>query len=93
MNNIYTIIEFDENDKWFVINEITYNQNEYSYLIKITNDESDFIEEYKVVKTIKEKEEEYFLEIKDKELLKNIIPLLTNIPKDIIENPKKYLNN
>lgn len=93
MNNIYTIIEFDENDKWFVINEIIYNQNEYSYLIKLTNDEKDFIEEYKVVQNIKENGEEYFLEIKDKELLKNIIPLLTNIPKEILENPKKYLNN
>jgi len=44
-SGLYTIVEFDENDKWFVIGETIYNDEKYNYLIRVTPDETDFIEE------------------------------------------------
>ena len=42
---MYTIVEFDDNNKWFVISEKEINNIKYSYLIRVNSAEDDFIDE------------------------------------------------
>ncbi len=90
-SGLYTIIEFDKDDKWFVISEIVYNNEVYNYLIRVTADESDFIEDFMVVKCIKNGEDEYFDTVTDKALLKVIIPRLVEGTEALVNNPEKFL--
>lgn len=90
-SGLYTIIEFDENEKWFVIGETTYNNEKYNYLIKLTSDESDFIEDFMVVKCSISNNEEYFDMVKDKEILNKVVPLLIPDTDELLRKPKEAL--
>ncbi len=90
-SGLYTIIEFAENDKWFVIGETTYNDEKYNYLIKVTPDENDFIEEFMTVKCIMNNGEEYFDEVTDQAILKEIMPKLIPNLDELLQNPKEAL--
>lgn len=88
---IHTIIELND-EKWFVISETTYEQKEYNYLIKINDDETDFLDEFMVVQCIKTKDGEYFDVVRDKELLLKIMPLMVPEAKEVLEDPKKVIS-
>lgn len=88
---LYTIIEFGKNDKWFVINETIYNNEVYNYLIRVTSDETDFIEDFMVVKCIKKGSLEYFDTVTDKDVLKTVIPKLLEGVEDLINDPNEAL--
>ena len=90
-SGLYTIIEFAENDKWFVIGETTYNGENYNYLIKVTPDETDFIEEFMTVKCLNVNGEEYFDEVKDQNILKEIMPSLIPGVEELLKNPEEAL--
>ena len=75
-SGLYTIIEFDDNDKWLVIGETIYKDDKYNYLIKVTPDETDFIADFMTVKCINDGNEEYFDVVQDKDVLKEIMPIL-----------------
>ncbi len=90
-SGLYTIIEFDENDKWFVIGETVYNNEKYNYLIKVTPDETDFIEEFMTVKCITNNGEEYFDQVTDQAILKEILPQLIPDLAELLQNPKEAL--
>lgn len=88
-SGLYTIIEFDSNDKWFVIGETVYADEKYNYLIRLTPDETDFIEDFMVVKCIINNGEEYFDVVKDKGILNNIVPLLVPNTEELLKNSKE----
>lgn len=90
-SGLYTIIEFDENNKWFVLSETIYNNEIYEYLIKVNKEEDDFIEDFMVVKCIIQKEEEYFSIVKDKDTLAHVLPKLIPGTEAILKNPKEAL--
>ncbi len=90
-SGLYTIIEFDKDDKWFVISETVYNNEVYNYLIRVTADESDFIEDFMVIKCIKNGEDEYFDTVTDQALLKVIVPKLVGGTNELVNNPEKFL--
>jgi len=90
-SGLYTIVEFDENDKWFVIGETIYNDEKYNYLIRVTPDETDFIEDFMVVKCFNDNGEEYFDVVKDSEVLKVITPLLIPNIDELLKKPKEAL--
>ena len=90
-NGLYTIIEFTEKDKWFVIGETTYNNEVYNYLIKLTPDGSDFVKEYRVVKCQINNGKENFITINDREILKQIMPSLIPNLDELLKNPKESL--
>ncbi len=90
-SGLYTIIEFDDNDKWFVIGETIYNNDKYNYLIRLAPDESDFIEEFTVVKCLSSNGMEYFDIVKDKAILNTIIPLLIPNTEDLLKKSKEAL--
>ncbi len=47
---LFKILDFLDGNKWFVIAETTYNNQNYKYLIKVTDDEEDFKDEFKLIK-------------------------------------------
>lgn len=69
-----TIVEFDENNKWFVISEKEINNIKYSYLIRVNDEENDFLDEYAVVKSIFKNGDEYMEIVRDN--LDEIVPIL-----------------
>ena len=62
---MHTIVEFDENNKWFVISEKEINNIKYSYMIRVNNTEDDFIDEYAVVRSVYKNGEEYMEVVND----------------------------
>jgi len=91
-NGLYTIIEFDEDDKWFVISETSYNNETYEYLIRVNKEEDDFIEDFMVVKCVIQGDEEYFETIQDREILSIVIPKLIPGTESLLKNPKETLS-
>ena len=94
-NGLYTVVEFDDNDKWFVMAEKIIDGIKYSYMIRVNQSEDDFIDEYQVVKSIYDGKDEYMDTISGDEL-KRIMPILVPEVKNLIEHPEKLkdlLNN
>jgi len=90
-SGLYTVIEFDEDNKWFVLSEVTYNNTVYEYLIKINKAEDDIIEEFMVVKCAYKDGEEYFAIVRDKHILKKVLPKLIPGAESILKNPKESI--
>ncbi len=87
-NGLHTVVEFGDNDKWFVLAEKVIDGSKYSYLIRITNDEDDFIDEYQVVKSYFDGDDEY-MDVVTGEDLKRIISLLVPETKEFIDHPER----
>lgn len=87
-NGLYTIVELS-GEKWFTIAETMYLGNKFQYVIKVTPDESDFINEFKVIKCIYKDGVEYCGEVVNENTLKAVIPLLMPDAKEYIDNPDK----
>lgn len=88
MDGLYTIVELDDG-KWFVAAEKNIDDVKYSYLIKVNDNEDDFIDEYKVVKSFYIDDDEYMDLIDDKELLGKIVPILVPESSNFIKNPSE----
>lgn len=94
-NGLYTVVEFDDNDKWFVMAEKVIDGIKYSYMIRVNQSEDNFIDEYQVVKSVYDGNDEYMDTISGDEL-KRIMPILVPEVKNLIEHPEKLkdlLNN
>ncbi len=89
MNGLYTTIEFDENDKWFVAFENTIDGAKYSYLVKVNESGDDFLDEYKVMKSYFSGNDEYMDEVTDAKLLSEIMPILVPETSEYLKNPEK----
>lgn len=76
MGGLFTLVEFDEGDKWFVTAEKEIDGFKYSYLIRVNDAEDDFIDEFQLVKSSYDNGEEYMETVVDKEEEKRIIPIL-----------------
>ena len=90
---MYTVVEFDENNKWFVISEKEINNIKYSYLIRVNSAEDDFIDEYAVVKSVYKNGEEFMEVVNDG--LDKIVPILVPDSLEYINDSdklKKMLN-
>ena len=86
MNDLYKIIEINDGKKWFIVSRTLYKNEWYSYLIRLNENEDDFLDEYRIMKTIIKENMEYVQVIKNKETLKAVIPLL-------LPDVNKYLAN
>lgn len=94
-NGLHTVVEFDENDKWFVLAERVIEGIKYSYLVRVSKEENDFIDEYQFVKSYFNGDDEYMDVVKGEEL-KKIVPILVPEAREYIEHPeelKDLLNN
>ena len=94
-NGLYTTVEFDDNDKWFVIAEKVIDGSKYSYMIRLNQSEDDFIDEYQVVKSYFDGNDEY-MDLVNGDELRKVVPILVYDAKELIKNPeriKELLNN
>ncbi|MBR3898418.1 MAG: hypothetical protein IKJ43_03970 [Bacilli bacterium] len=90
MGGLFTLVEFDEGDKWFVTAEKEIDGFKYSYLIRVNDTEDDFIDEFQLVKSFYENGEEYMETVVDIEEEKKILPIL--IPEaDTISKDEELL--
>ena len=87
-NQMYTIVELS-GAKWFVISETVYNNNKFQYVIKLTPDEKDFINEFKVIKCLYKDSQEYCGIVTNQETLNVVVPMLMPEAKEYIDNPEK----
>ena len=94
-NGLYTTVEFDDNDKWFVIAEKVIDGSKYSYMIRLNQSEDDFIDEYQVVKSYFDGNDEY-MDLVNGDELRKVVSILVDDAKELIKNPeriKELLNN
>ena len=94
-NGLYTTVEFDDNDKWFVIAEKVIDGSKYSYMIRLNQSEDDFIDEYQVVRSYFDGNDEY-MDLVNGDELRKVVPILVDDAKELIKNPeriKELLNN
>lgn len=89
MSGLHTLIEFEEGGKWFVAAEKLIDDVKYSYLVRVTDSEDDFLDEYQLVKSVDADDGEYMVTIKDKNEEERIIPILIPGSFDIAEEFKK----
>ncbi len=87
-NGLHTVVEFDENDKWFVLAEKMIDGSKYSYLVRVNQSEDDFIDEYQVVKSYFSNGDEY-MDVVNGDELRKVVPLLIPEAKEYIEHPEK----
>lgn len=87
-NGLHTVVEFDENDKWFVLAEKVIDGSKYSYLVRVNQSEDDFIDEYQVVKSYFSNGDEY-MDVVNGDELRKVVPLLVPEAKEYIEHPEK----
>ena len=87
-NGLYTVVEFDDNDKWFVIAEKVIDGSKYSYMIRVNQNEDDFIDEYQVVKSYFNGNDEY-MDVVNGDELKRIMAILVPEAKELIEHQEK----
>ena len=85
-SGLYTIVEFDDNDKWFVMYEKEIDGIKYSYLIRVNQNEDEFIDEYQFVKSDYDGDEEY-MEVVTGDELKRIAPLLVPETQELLKHP------
>ena len=85
-SGLYTIVEFDDNDKWFVMYEKEIDGTKYSYLIRVNQNEDDFIDEYQFVKSYYDGEDEY-MDVVTGDELKKIAPVLMPEAQELIKHP------
>ena len=87
-NGLHTVVEFDENDKWFVLAEKVIDGSKYSYLVRVNQSEDDFIDEYQVVKSYFSNGDEY-MDVVNGDELRKVVSLLIPEAKEYIEHPEK----
>ncbi|MEI3507705.1 MAG: hypothetical protein V8R01_00985 [Bacilli bacterium] len=87
-DGMYTIVELS-GEKWFTIAETIYNGNKFQYVIKLTPDEQNFINEFKVIKCLYKDGKEYCGIVTNQETLKIVTPMLIPEIKEYIDNPEK----
>lgn len=85
----YKVVEFEDDTKWFIASEITYNDEKYQYLASVNDKEDEFTDEYKVMKISTEGDDTYYDLVEDAETLKIVVPLLMPEAKEYIDNPDK----
>lgn len=88
---LFKILELDGGTKWFVIAETTYKGMDYKYLIKVTDDEEDFIDEFNLIKFMIIDGKEYVGPVTDdKEREAVMLKIMPEI-KPIIDNKMQIL--
>ncbi len=72
-NLIHSIITLDNQEKYIVLNQATYQGNSYYFVAKVTDNEEDILEEFKLLELVEESGEKRVQLVKDEK----IIALLT----------------
>ena len=92
MNSLFKVLEFADNTKWFIINETVYNNEMYKYLIKVNNDETDFLDEFLLVKYYTKDGKEYIENVTDSKISEPVMLKILQEIKPILNNKQEILN-
>ncbi len=92
MNSLFKVLEFADNTKWFIINETVYNNEMYKYLIKVNNDETDFLDEFLLVKYYTKDGKEYIENVTDSKISEPVMLKILPEIKPILNNKQEILN-
>ena len=92
MNSLFKVLEFADNTKWFIINETVYNNEMYKYLIKVNNDETDFLDEFLLVKYYTKDDKEYIENVTDSKISEPVMLKILPEIKPILNNKQEILN-
>lgn len=91
-NELFKVLEFGDGTKWFVIAITVYNNETYKYLIKVNDEEDDFLDDFLLVKYYIKDGKEYIIKVNDpnesKEVMLKIMPEikpLLNHKQEILE--------
>lgn len=72
-DSLFKVINFMDGNKWFVIAQTVYNNENYKYLIKLTKDEEDFEDEFLLVKYYTKDNEEYVEKVQNPDILEKVM--------------------
>ena len=90
-NELFKILEFGDGTKWFVIGVTNYNNETYKYLIKVNNEETDFIDEFLLVKYYIKDGKEYIVKVKDPKISETVMLKIMPEIKPLLSHKKEIL--
>ena len=92
MNNLFKILDFGDGTKWFIIGQTIYNNEDYKYLIRVTEDEEDFLNEFLLVKYYIQNKEEYIVKVTDPKISEEVMLKIMPEIKPLLKDKKEILN-
>ena len=90
-DSLFKVINFMDGNKWFVIAQTVYNNEDYKYLIKLTEDEEDFKEEFLLVKYYVKDNGEYVEKVKNPDILEKVMLQIMPEIKPLLQNKNQIL--
>lgn len=75
-NKINHILTLDNGQKFLVINQVIYKNNNYYFVARVTDDESDITGEYRIVEEEERDGEVYLSTVTDNHLIREIAEYL-----------------
>jgi len=69
------MITLENDEKYIVLENVLYNDQNYYYIARVNDDETDIKEEYKIIKGVNNDEDLFIEEVIDEEDLKILLPL------------------
>lgn len=90
-NELFKVLEFADGTKWFVIGITNYNNETYKYLIKVNNEESDFLDEFLLVKYYIKDGEEYIVKVSDPQISEAVMLKIMPEIKPLLNHKQEIL--
>lgn len=90
-NELFKILEFGDGTKWFVIGVTNYNNETYKYLIKVNNEETDFLDEFLLVKYYIKEGEEYIVKVSDPKISETVMLKIMPGLKPVLDKKEEIL--
>ena len=69
------IITLGNNEEYLIVDKVTKEEIEYLYIAEVNNDETDILDNYKIVEATYKDEDVYLDEVLGEDKLKDILPL------------------
>ena len=88
-NEEYKVAALADGTKWFVLAETVYNKGLYRYVVELNETEDDFTDHFEVMRVYFNGDKQFSKLEKDKDILKEVVPLLVPEAKEYIENPER----
>lgn len=75
-NKINHILTMEDGMKFLVINQVVYNNKNYYFVARITDDESDIVGEYRIVEEQVDGEDTYLSTVTDQDMIRTLAEYL-----------------
>lgn len=75
-NKINHILTMEDGMKFLVVNQVVYNNKNYYFVARITDDESDIVGEYRIVEEQVDGEDTYLSTVTDTDMIRTLAEYL-----------------